>query len=118
VLSAKVPTAAERIGDFSGALTGPLPHDPITKLPFPGNKIPMATSARPVWQYLIYPAPQYDWFNHWVSSLLEPIKTRQDSIRGDINISKKMNLLSSIQTRPGRTRMRRATSGATHRSQP
>src|SRR2546425_1728791 len=42
VLSAKVPTAAERVGDFSGALTGPLPHDPITKLPFPGNKIPTA----------------------------------------------------------------------------
>src|SRR5438067_7768776 len=29
VLSSKVPTAAERIGDFSGALTDPLPHDPI-----------------------------------------------------------------------------------------
>src|SRR6266404_3670215 len=33
VLRAKVPTAAERVGDFSGALTSGLPHDPITKLP-------------------------------------------------------------------------------------
>src|SRR2546429_497734 len=30
VLSAKVPTAAERIGDFSGALTDPLPYVPFT----------------------------------------------------------------------------------------
>src|SRR6266581_458022 len=42
VLSSKVPTAAERIGDFSGALTDTLPWDPFTKLPFPGNKIPAA----------------------------------------------------------------------------
>src|SRR5438445_4285155 len=58
VLSAKVPTAAERIGDFSGALTDPLPHIPhschqvpnpapppatITVCdPFPANKIPAA----------------------------------------------------------------------------
>src|SRR5712691_9683428 len=30
VLSAKVPTAAERVGDFSGALTDTLPWDPFT----------------------------------------------------------------------------------------
>src|SRR5216683_3110646 len=30
VLRAKVPTAAERVGDFSGALTGPLPFVPFT----------------------------------------------------------------------------------------
>src|SRR3989441_7256302 len=40
VLSSKVPTAAEKMGDFSGALTDSLPHDPFTGLPFPGNKIP------------------------------------------------------------------------------
>ena len=94
VLSAKVPTAAERIGDFSGALTGPLPHDPITKLPFPGNKIPTANlSPAGLAIFKIFPLPNTTGSTNWVSSLLEPIKTRQDSIRGDINISKKMNLL-------------------------
>src|SRR5256885_11611943 len=55
VLSNKVPTAAERVGDFSGALPGPLPfvpftcsHNPdgsiirATRTNFPGNKIPTA----------------------------------------------------------------------------
>src|SRR5438876_5113278 len=94
VLSSKVPTAAERIGDFSGALTDPLPHDPITKLPFPGNKIPAANLSPAGLAILkIFPLPNTSGSTNWVSSLLEPIKTRQDSIRGDINISKKMNLL-------------------------
>src|SRR6266581_1865167 len=42
VLRSKVPTAAEKLGDFSGPLTDSLPHDPFTGLPFPGNKIPAA----------------------------------------------------------------------------
>src|SRR5947207_1075661 len=94
VLSAKVPTAAERIGDFSGALTDPLPHDPITKLPFPGNKIPAANLSPAGLAILkFFPLPNTSGSNNWVTSLLEPIRTRQDSIRGDINITKKMNLL-------------------------
>jgi len=110
VLSAKVPTAAERVGDFSGALTGPLPHIPnschsvpnpapppatITVCdPFPGNKIPTANlSPAGLATLQIFPLPNTSGSTNWVSSLLEPIKTRQDSIRGDINISKKMNLL-------------------------
>jgi hypothetical protein len=44
VRSGFVPTAAERVGDFSGArLAGcaaPIPNDPLTGQPFPGNKIP------------------------------------------------------------------------------
>src|SRR5438128_1099198 len=94
VLSAKVPTAAERIGDFSGALTDPLPHDPITKLPFPGNKIPAANLSPAGLAILqFFPLPNTTGSTNWVTSLLEPIRTRQDSIRGDVNISKKMNLL-------------------------
>src|SRR5882672_1452946 len=94
VLFGKVPTAAERVGDSSGALTGPLPHDPITKLPFPGNIIPTANLSPAGLAILkIFPLPNTTGSTNWVSSLLEPIKTRQDSIRGDINISKKMNLL-------------------------
>jgi hypothetical protein len=94
VLSSKVPTAAERVGDFSGALTDALPHDPITGLPFPGNKIP-ANKLSPAGLAIlqVFPLPNTTGPTNWVSSFLEPIKTRQDSIRGDINISKKMNLL-------------------------
>src|SRR5256884_6303323 len=93
VLSAKVPTAAERVGDFSGALTDPLPHDPITKLPFPGNKIPAANLSPAGLAILkFFPLPNTTGATNWVTSLLEPIRTRQDSVRGDINISKKMNL--------------------------
>src|SRR5436309_2912794 len=90
----KVPTAAERIGDFSGALTDPLPHDPITVLPFPGNKNP-ANKLSPAGLAIlqVFPLPNTSGSNNWIASLLEPIHTRQDSIRGDINISKKMNLL-------------------------
>src|SRR5260370_13456866 len=94
VLRAKVPTAAERIGDFSGALTSGLPHDPITKLPFPGNKIPAANLSPAGLAILkIFPLPNTTGSTNWISSLLEPIKTRPDSLRGDINISNKLNLL-------------------------
>ena len=94
VLNGHVPTAAEKVGDFSGALTDTLPHDPITGLPFPGNKIPTANLSPAGLAILkVFPDPNAGGFNNWVSSLLEPIDTRQDSIRGDINITSKMNLL-------------------------
>src|SRR6266849_1756983 len=94
VLSSKVPTAAERVGDFSGALTDSLPHDPFTGLPFPGNKIPQGNLSPAGLAILqVFPLPNTSGSTNWVSSLLEPIETRQDSIRGDINITKKMNLL-------------------------
>ncbi|MDX6501509.1 MAG: hypothetical protein QOG23_4769 [Blastocatellia bacterium] len=103
VLSSKVPTAAERIGDFSGALTDALPHIPYSCHqvgtatvcdPFPGNKIPAANLSPAGLAILkMFPLPNTTGSTNWISSFLEPIKTRQDSIRGDINISKKMNLL-------------------------
>src|SRR5437660_3803101 len=103
VLSAKVPTAAERVGDFSGALTDSLPHIPYSCRqvagvtvcdPFPGNKIPAANLSPAGLAILqFFPLPNTSGSQNWVTSLLEPINTRQDSIRGDINISKKMNLL-------------------------
>jgi hypothetical protein len=94
VLSSKVPTAAERVGDFSGALTDALPHDPFTGLPFPGNKIPqnnLSPAGLAILQ--VFPLPNTSGSTNWISSLLEPINTRQDSIRGDINITSNMNLL-------------------------
>jgi hypothetical protein len=94
VLSSKVPTAAERVGDFSGALTDALPHDPFTGLPFPGNKIPTAKLSPAGLAILkVFPLPNTTGPTNWISSLLEPINTRQDSIRGDININSKMNLM-------------------------
>jgi len=94
VLSSKVPTDAERIGDFSGALTDALPHDPFTLLAFPGNKIPTNKLSPAGLAILkVFPSPNTSGPTNWVSSLLEPINTRQDSIRGDINLSKNMNLL-------------------------
>jgi hypothetical protein len=94
VLSAKVPTAAERVGDFSGALTDALPHDPFTGLPFPGNKIPQ-NKLSPAGLAILqaFPLPNTTGATNWVSSLLEPINTRQDNIRGDISITSKENLL-------------------------
>ncbi|MDQ6651730.1 MAG: carboxypeptidase regulatory-like domain-containing protein, partial [Acidobacteriota bacterium] len=110
VLSAKVPTAAERVGDFSGALTDSLPHVPFSCRqvanptpppatitvcdPFPGNKIPqnqLSPAGLAILQ--VFPLPNTTGSTNWVSSLLEPINTRQDSIRGDFNITSKMNLL-------------------------
>ncbi|MFN2532524.1 MAG: carboxypeptidase regulatory-like domain-containing protein [Pyrinomonadaceae bacterium] len=94
VLLGHVPTAAEKVGDFSGTLTDALPHNPVTGLPFPGNRIPAANlSPAGLAIVKVFPDPNSSGFNNWVSSLLEPINTRQDSIRGDINITSKMNLL-------------------------
>jgi hypothetical protein len=94
VLSGKVPTAAERIGDFSGPLTDALPHAPYTGLPFPGNKIPAANLSPAGLAILkIFPLPNTTGPTNWVSTSLQPINTRQDSIRGDINLTSKMNLL-------------------------
>src|SRR5260370_36991999 len=103
VLSGKVPTAAERVGDFSGPLTDSLPHIPYSCRtvsgqtvcdPFPGNKIPQNQLSPAGLAILkVFPLPNTSGPTNWVSSLLEPINTRQDSIRGDVNITKKMNLL-------------------------
>lgn len=95
-IQAKVPTLAERIGDFSGPLTDALPHDPLTGLPFPGNKIP-ANRLSPAGLAILkfFPPPNTPLSNgvNFVQAPTEPVNTRQDSIRGDINISSKMNLM-------------------------
>jgi len=95
VLSAKVPTALERVGDFSGPLTAAaLPKDPLTGQPFPGNKIP-ANRLSPAGLAImkIFPLPNNSSTTNWISSVLEPVATRQDLIRGDVVVSSKMNLM-------------------------
>jgi hypothetical protein len=109
-LGGRVPTAAEKIGDFSGTLTGPLPHRPgagpcTTPGPrptdpgcFPGNRIP-ANLLSPAGLALVkvYPDPVVADpsapGNNWFAAPLQPVNTRQDLIRGDISITSNMNLM-------------------------
>src|SRR5688572_2283831 len=92
-VSGRVPTAAEKLGDFSGTLTNPLPTDPFTGLPYPGNKIPAARlSPAGLALMKIYPDPNAGG-NLWVSSPIQPIRTRQDSIRGDWTVTSNMNVM-------------------------
>ncbi len=110
VFNAKVPTAAEKTGNFSGALTGALPHIPgschevpnpnappatITVCdPFPGNRIPTAQLSPAGLAFVkLFPDPTGPGVGDFVSSALQPIDTRQDSIRGDITINDKTNLM-------------------------
>ncbi|MCA1815950.1 MAG: carboxypeptidase regulatory-like domain-containing protein, partial [Acidobacteria bacterium] len=91
-----VPTAAERVGDFSGSLTDALPHDPLTGQPFPGNKIP-ADRLSPAGLAILkfFPLPNATLRNgiNYVQSPVEPVNTRQDTLRGDFNLTSKMNLM-------------------------
>jgi hypothetical protein len=107
-LQFKVPTAAERIGDFSGALTDTLPHRPgagncTTPGPnptdpncFPGNRIPLSQlspAGLAIMKFFPLPNTAVSGGNNYVQSPVEPVNTRQDTIRGDANITSKMNLM-------------------------
>ena len=105
VLSSNVPTIAEKQGDFSGTLTGPLPHRPgmtcTTPGPnpadpgcFPGNRIPLNELSPGGLAYMkLFPDPNAAGSPNWATSQLQPINTRQDLIRGDVNITDRMNLM-------------------------
>jgi hypothetical protein len=91
-----VPTAQERVGDFSGALTGPVPTNPFTGQPFPNNKIPSNLLSPAALSYLkFFPLPNTALSNgiNLVISPVEPVNTRQDTVRGDITLTSKMNLM-------------------------
>jgi len=111
-LQFKVPTLAERIGDFSGPLTDAVPVDPATcrsvpdpanpgkgKVvcdPFPGNKIPtnrLSPAGLAILKF--FPAPTSALSNgtNFVESPVQPVNTRQDTIRGDASINSKTNLM-------------------------
>jgi len=97
-LTGHVPTLAERTGDFTGPLATNLkPKDPLTGLPFPGNRIPTARlSPAGLAMMGIFPAPNNasdPLGTNWVSAPLQPVDTRQDLIRGDVTITDKMNLM-------------------------
>ncbi len=96
VLSGRVPTAAEKVGDFSGLLTAPLPHIPGSTDNYPGNRIP-ANLLSPAGLALVKLFPDPNVFgvggNNWFSAPLQPIDTRQDLIRGDVSITDRMSLM-------------------------
>lgn len=104
VLTAKVPNQFERVGDFSGPLTGPSPVDPNNCTgtgaqrvcqPFPGNRIPAGRLSDVGLALMnIFPLPNAPNPNqNWVDSVTQPVNTRQDLIRGDVIISSKANLM-------------------------
>jgi hypothetical protein len=109
-IQSHVPTAAERIGDFSGARTDARPKNPF--LPgrcdeptdprpdkdfsacFPGDKIPqnlLSPAGLAILKF--FPLPNASGFNNFALSPVEPVNTRQDTLRGDINLTSKMNLM-------------------------
>jgi len=114
VLSSQVPSAAEKTGDFSGPLTGtgerphipgscvdvpdPLPGDPNhTKRVcqfFANNRIPTNLLSPAGLAFVkLFPNPTGPGVGDWATSQLQPIDTRQDLVRGDINLTDKMNLM-------------------------
>src|SRR5215471_17901556 len=96
-VTAKVPTLQERVGDFSGVLTGGLPNDPATGQPFPGNKIPAnQLSLGGLALMKIFPAPTNPNVvggNNFIGAPPQSIWSRQDSLRGDAAINSKTNLM-------------------------
>ena len=100
--TAFVPTEAERNGDFSGARVAgcspPIPVDPLTGAPFPGNRIPANRLSAAGFLYLkLYPlpnvAPSAGSCNNWVTSVVSPIRYNQESVRADWNVSQASRLM-------------------------
>ena len=90
--TALVPSAAERAGDFSGTSTPVV--DPITKVPFPGNRIPTARINR-VGQGLLnlYPAPNNaDPARNYVNAPLRKFDISVPSFRIDQKVTNKNTL--------------------------
>jgi hypothetical protein len=104
---ANVPTELERVGDFSGprSRSFPTPTDPFTGDPFPDNKIP-SSRLSPFGLALLklYPLPTPGATavdatgqiigDNWVGAPITPIKTRQEQIRVDYNLTKSNSLMT------------------------
>src|SRR4030095_15041421 len=100
-LGGHVPTAREKTGDFSGPLTGPLPHIPglVCNTPgpnptdpgcYPGTKTPspQLSPAGLAWLKMYPDANTSDPTvgQNWAGAPAQPINTRQDLIRGASNV--------------------------------
>ena len=109
-IQARVPTAAERVGNFSGPRTGPRPRNPFVAgrcdepgtvngnfaACFPGDIIPqemLSPAALAILKF--FPLPNTPLQNgiNLVAAPVKPINTRQDTLRGDFNLTNKMNLM-------------------------
>lgn len=102
VRSAFVPTEAERRGDFSGpaipGCTPPVPIDPLTGAPFPGNRIPPDRLSDGGLAYLnLFPLPNTTpapgTCNNWVDAVSTPIDWNQVNARLDYAITDRSQLL-------------------------
>jgi hypothetical protein len=95
-----VPTAAELAGDFSGPRSPcapPIPVDPLTGQPFPGNKIP-ADRLSPAGLALLklYPPANANISGgciNWVDSVDTPIEFQQENIRFDWSVTDSTRLM-------------------------
>lgn len=91
--SAFVPTAAELQGDFSQSnpACSPIPNDPATGAPFPGNVIPGDRLSEAGSLYLqLYPRPNATLpgsCNNWVEALAVPIDWDQINARADWSVT-------------------------------
>ncbi|HUP22079.1 MAG TPA: carboxypeptidase regulatory-like domain-containing protein [Thermoanaerobaculia bacterium] len=97
-----VPTQAERNGDFSGpripGCSPPIPVDPLTGSPFPGNVIPpdrLSDAGRSMLQ--LYPLPNVTPIgggcNNWVEAVTTPIEWNQVNLRLDYNVTERARLM-------------------------
>ncbi|HSE48278.1 MAG TPA: carboxypeptidase-like regulatory domain-containing protein, partial [Terriglobales bacterium] len=106
--TAFVPTAAEKTGDFSGTQAvfdasagrcgGPAPNDPTTGAPFAGNQIPAGNLSPAGLLYVqLYPDPNtpidLNTCINWIKSVTSPTDWREESIRGDVYLTKSINLM-------------------------
>ncbi len=100
--AAFVPTAEERAGNFNGpripGCSLPVPVDPLTGMPFPGNQIPQDRLSRGGQLLLqLYPLPNTTpgpgSCNNWVDSINTPINYRQENVRLDWTLSEKTRLM-------------------------
>lgn len=95
VRTAFVPTAAERAGDFSTRIPGcspPVPLDPLTGEPFPGNRIPadrLSPGGQAYLQLYALPntTPSGGSCNNWVDSLTTPLDSTQGNLRMDYTVN-------------------------------
>ena len=114
-IQGNVPTTAEKNGDFSAPrsqLTGTLPHrpglvcdpnndlnygpNPVDPGCYPGNKIPTAQLSPAGLALLkIYSDPTRSGGGlNFAQAALQPIRTRQDNIRGDWTVTDRMSIMA------------------------
>lgn len=96
-----VPTAGERVGNFNDRVPGcspPIPNDPLTGQPFPGNVIPDDRLSPAGLSFLeLYPLPNTALLPgtciNWITAQETPINFRQESLRLDWDASDRARLM-------------------------